>query len=228
MHLYNCTIRFALVALITIFCACGGDSAADKSDGDRLENDSSDGDLDGDIEHSEQDIESPEAHCTDGPCCTEMRAFLDSSRICEVEAEVEFRCAAPHGCGGHIDRRSRGRHCSGISALCDGELGEFSDWLTIIDCEGLEACDPDGPEGPVCLVNRQQCDPSYCGAGSGPCCDDETEAFYGTETRCEETLIGSDFRCSMESCGGDVEGLAFDRYCDGENSECSGERMEVA
>lgn len=66
-----------------------------------------------------------------------------------------------------------------------------------------------------------------CSTGSGPCCNDGSNTLYGRYKRCEESVIENEFRCSTSNCGGQVEGMAYDRYCDGEHWECEGERIEI-
>ncbi|RJO68997.1 MAG: DUF1566 domain-containing protein [Myxococcales bacterium] len=223
-----------LVAFISLSGCAGGESVT-SLDGDKEdESESTDGDslhedgdviLDGDAEsHGDNDDssdgdEAEICECQEGPCCKDGCHFDGTDVQCEENVEMEYGCPEGMGCGSSVMARSKSRNCSGASSACDGELGDWSDWALAQECGEHEVCVSGETE---CQENRPACDPAWCEAGSGSCCDDETNTLRGPEWICEaETEI--EYGCpDGTGCGQDVKFRTKDRHCSGFETDCQG------
>ena len=224
--------RCLALVLLTVISACGGGAGSGGPDvvppDSNADSDSVDS-VDDDLTVAAFDLspDSPQTECLEGPCCSDDQTFETTQVVCEVHGDVERECYPSFTCGGAVRERSRPRHCSGDVAGCLGGFGEFSPWVMILECDDLETCRPAAPNGPDCRMDRPTCDPEFCSASSGPCCDDETETLLGPQTLCEDGVLASGLQCSTASCGGSVGGMASDRYCDGMHWGCLGETVDL-
>lgn len=146
--------------------------------------------------------------CTDGPCCSNG-SFLDSGTVCQENVQQDVGCPWGTSPGDDVGSRTRDRYCSGASGACDGNLGDWSEWSTLDDCNAQE----------ICVPGDATCNPATL-CVSGPCCQDGL--FAPSDVVCE-VAAETEYSCPWGTSPGDDVGVKTrDRYCSGNSPDCAG------
>lgn len=127
--------------------------------------------------------------CDGGSCCDPITCqYKPASTVCDSHAAFDTACPWGNSCGSNVGRRSRPRHCSGSSALCNGQLGSWSGWSVSQFCSDSQVC------GGNSCVTSSACNP--CGGAGEACCAGS----------CDNGLACSGGACVDDGCPAGIDG----------------------
>lgn len=154
----------------------------------------------------------PNADCLAGPCC-DAGIFRPEGTVCADDISSQYGCPWGTSAGDDVGVRYRDQTCSGLSAECNGPLGQWEAWQTQEACASNEYCSPgdatcnDVPAMPEC-AGGSCCDPDGFFQPAGYVCGQDADSEYG---------------CPWGSSPGDDVGVRFrDQTCSGGSSACDG------
>lgn len=105
--------------------------------------------------------------CVSGVCC-EGCFYEDVTVVCEEF--FEYGCPGGVEPGNDVSVRTRYRFCSGESASCTGDYGQWSDWSAADKCSDTERCSADDPTCNKCTwiydVSQHEC-PTFSSGSIG-------------------------------------------------------------
>lgn len=127
--------------------------------------------------------------CESGVCCDVDGRFSAVDRVCETWSE--YGCDS-NVCGAVAQQRTAQRHCSGLSATCDGPT-IAEPWQTLASCNSTALCDTNGTSYAQCSECEYGCADAACRPG--------TVFLFPTATTFTGNIggrVGADQQCAGE------------------------------